>query len=114
MGVRLCIDDFGTGYSSLNYISSLPISVLKIDRLFLKQQADNPGKGEIVRTIVQLAKDLNIRAIAEGVETQEQLTWLKSLACPYAQGYYFSKPMSPLQARSFLLTRRGMMSVKKG
>jgi diguanylate cyclase (GGDEF)-like protein/PAS domain S-box-containing protein len=113
MGVRLCIDDFGTGYSSLNYISSLPISVLKIDRLFLQQQADNPGRADIVKTIVQLAKDLGIRAIAEGVETQEQLTWLKSLACPYAQGYYFSKPMGPLQARSYLLTRRGMMSVKK-
>ncbi len=114
MGVRLCIDDFGTGYSSLNYISSLPISVLKIDRLFLEQQADNPGKGDIVKTIVQLAKDLGIRAIAEGVETHEQLMWLKSLACPYAQGYYFSKPMSPAQARSFLLARKSLMSVEKG
>jgi EAL domain-containing protein (putative c-di-GMP-specific phosphodiesterase class I) len=113
MGVRLCIDDFGTGYSSLNYISSLPINILKIDRLFLEKQADNPGKGDIVKTIVQLAKDLGIRAIAEGVETQEQLTWLKSLGCSYAQGYYFGKPMNPEQARDFLLSNRNLISVEK-
>jgi diguanylate cyclase (GGDEF)-like protein/PAS domain S-box-containing protein len=108
MGVRLCIDDFGTGYSSLNYISSLPIDVLKIDRSFLRQQSNDPGKGDMVKTIVQLAKDLGILAIAEGVETHEQLMRLKRLACPYAQGFYFSKPVNPVQARSLLLTRGGL------
>ncbi len=113
MGVRLCIDDFGTGYSSLNYISCLPIDVLKIDRSFLEQRTHDTGKGDMVKTIIQLAKDLGVLAIAEGVETHEQLVRLKSLACPYAQGFYFSKPVSPAQARSLLLTRGGLTSSER-
>jgi diguanylate cyclase (GGDEF)-like protein/PAS domain S-box-containing protein len=91
LGIELCLDDFGTGYSSLSYLHRLPVSYLKIDRSFvngLKQSSEN---AEIVLTIIKLAQNLKMKVIAEGVETIEQLDYLKLLNCEYGQGYYFSK-----------------------
>jgi diguanylate cyclase (GGDEF)-like protein/PAS domain S-box-containing protein len=92
LGVKLSIDDFGTGYSSLTYLHQFPIDTLKIDRSFVTRL--NKENVEIVRTILLLAENLGMDAVAEGVETQEQMTLLRDLSCQSGQGYFFSKPVS--------------------
>jgi predicted signal transduction protein with EAL and GGDEF domain len=94
LGVRISIDDFGTGYSSLSYLHRFPLDVLKIDRSFI-QQIDNTAEGlQIIHTILSLGRNLNMEVIAEGVETAEHVTALRSLGCELGQGYHFSKPVS--------------------
>ncbi len=94
LGLKLSVDDFGTGYSSLSYLHSLPINTLKIDRTFINQINLGSDHLELVKTIVTLAKRMNLKVIAEGVETMEQVTTLKELDCGYGQGYLFSKPIN--------------------
>lgn len=94
MGITISIDDFGTGFSSLVYLKKLPIDELKIDRSFVSDLEENTDDQAIIQAILGLAKNLNISIIAEGVETQEQQTFLVDNACTYAQGYYFDRPMS--------------------
>ncbi len=93
IGIKFSIDDFGTGYSSLSYLHRLPINFLKIDRSFVSQTPEHVKNREIVRTIISLAKNLNLKVIAEGIETIEQMQYLKSLDCEYGQGYLYSKPI---------------------
>jgi diguanylate cyclase (GGDEF)-like protein/PAS domain S-box-containing protein len=102
LGVGLSIDDFGTGYSSLSYLHRFPIDTLKIDRSFVTQMTDNTENAEIVRTIVTLARSLNMDVIAEGVETREQLRRLGDLGCDYGQGYLFSRPVNAGPAQELL------------
>jgi diguanylate cyclase (GGDEF)-like protein/PAS domain S-box-containing protein len=102
LGVGLSIDDFGTGYSSLSYLHRFPIDTLKIDRSFVTQMTDNAENAEIVRTIVTLARSLDMHVIAEGVETGEQLRQLGGLGCDYGQGYLFSRPVGAGQAVELL------------
>lgn len=92
-GVRISIDDFGTGYSSLSYLHRFPIDVLKIDRSFVSTMEDGSGNGEIVRTVIALAKALNLDVVAEGIESIHQLHQLRVLGCEYGQGYLFSRPL---------------------
>lgn len=92
-GVRISVDDFGTGYSSLSYIAKLPIDMLKIDRLFITNMAENPDDLTIVTTIISLGHSLNLKVIAEGVETEEQAKFLRLLRCDEMQGYLYSKPL---------------------
>jgi len=93
LGITIAIDDFGTGYSSLAYLKDLPIHTLKVDRAFVSQiGVDNRGDA-LVRTIVTLAKNLGLRVVAEGVETLEQETFLRTLDCDDAQGYFYFKPL---------------------
>ncbi len=92
LGVQLSIDDFGTGYSSLSYLHRFPIDTLKIDRSFVNSVGENGEDSEILQTIISLAKNLNMRVIAEGIETESQLNILKNLGCDYGQGYLMSKP----------------------
>jgi EAL domain-containing protein (putative c-di-GMP-specific phosphodiesterase class I) len=93
LGVGLHIDDFGTGYSSLSYLQRFPIDTLKIDYSFIQRLGDQGDGAEIVRTILLLARELGIDAIAEGVETKNQLEQLRTLECDFAQGFYFAKPL---------------------
>lgn len=98
LGIRLAIDDFGTGYSGLSHLHYLPVDVLKIDRSFVTRMVEDYRSREIVQAIVTLSRNLEIDIIAEGVETQEAETLLRQLGCRYAQGYYYSKPVSLAEA----------------
>jgi diguanylate cyclase (GGDEF)-like protein/PAS domain S-box-containing protein len=93
LGVGLSIDDFGTGYSSLSYLRRFPLDKLKIDQSFVKDMVTDPESAAIVRAIIQLALALNLRTVAEGVETAEAAAQLRRLRCHEAQGYYFSRPV---------------------
>ncbi|MBE9565074.1 MAG: EAL domain-containing protein, partial [Proteobacteria bacterium] len=91
--ITIAIDDFGTGYSSLSYLHKLPIHTLKIDRTFLKESRINKGDNTIINTIVAMAKGLDLNVIAEGVESQAQLEYLREIDCSEAQGFLFGKPL---------------------
>ncbi len=97
LGVQLSIDDFGTGYSSLSYLHRFPINTLKVDRSFVGSMEDGSENGEIVRTVIALAKALNLDVVAEGIETIHQLHQLRILGCEHGQGYLFSRPLPALE-----------------
>jgi len=97
LGVRLSIDDFGTGYSSLTYLRRFPVQSVKIDRSFVIDLPDDEGSKTLVRAIIALAHELKLFVVAEGVETEAQLSFLKAQQCDSLQGYMFSKPVAPEQ-----------------
>lgn len=109
LGVRIAIDDFGTGYSSFSYLKSLPIDTLKIDREFIKDIPDSDKDMQISSVIIYLAKQLGYKVVAEGVETLEQLMFLKSNQCDLAQGFYFSKPIPAHKALLMLEYERSQI-----
>lgn len=94
LGVRISVDDFGTGYSSLSYLSRLPIDCLKIDQSFVRSMGEDGYNAHIVQAIISLAHSLNMNVIAEGIETREQLEFLRAHGCNEGQGFLFAKPMS--------------------
>ncbi|MEG3640940.1 two-component system response regulator [Magnetococcus sp. PR-3] len=102
LGIHIAMDDFGTGYSSLSYLKQFPIHSLKVDRSFVQDVPDDANDIEIIAAILSLAKVLNLKVVAEGVETMDQVTFLKQNHCDECQGYYFSKPLSKLDFDAFL------------
>jgi diguanylate cyclase (GGDEF)-like protein len=102
-GVQISIDDFGTGYSSLSYLHRFPIDLLKVDRSFVSAMEENTENGEIVRTVIALAKVLKLKVVAEGIESIHQFHQLRVLGCEYGQGYLFSKPLPVADIERLLL-----------
>ncbi len=105
LNVRIGIDDFGTGYSSLSYLSQFPIDTLKVDRSFVSCMTETDKNLAIVNTIIILAKTLGLDAIAEGIETPEQLALLRKIGCQYGQGFLFAEPLSSQDATKLLVDR---------
>ena len=103
-GVKLAVDDFGTGYSSLSYLGKFPIDTLKIDQSFVRQITTTPGENTIVTAIISMGRSLNMRVVAEGVETPEELAFLQAHQCDEAQGYYFGRPVAPREFAKLLAT----------
>jgi diguanylate cyclase (GGDEF)-like protein/PAS domain S-box-containing protein len=106
LGVHMAIDDFGTGYSSLSYLRRFPVELLKIDRSFVREVAKDPKDTNIVSAIITLAQALDLKVIAEGVETAEQLRELRKMKCGLVQGYYFSEPLPSEEASALLEQQR--------
>jgi diguanylate cyclase (GGDEF)-like protein/PAS domain S-box-containing protein len=104
MGVTLAIDDFGTGYSSFTYLRRFPVDTLKLDQSFVQEISEDPGDATIVSAMINVANSLNLRVIAEGVETRAQLKFLQSHGCGEGQGYYFSHPVAAEHAGKLLET----------
>jgi EAL domain-containing protein (putative c-di-GMP-specific phosphodiesterase class I) len=102
MGVRLAIDDFGTGYSSLAQIKNFPIDTLKVDRSFIRNIPKDTEYRAITEAIIAMGKTLGLNVVAEGVETVEQMNFLKEHSCDEMQGFYFSKPIMPEQFADLL------------
>lgn len=101
-GIKLAIDDFGTGYFSLAYLKNFPLDYLKIDKSFVDNINRDHKNLEIARTIIALAKNLNLQVIAEGIESNDQLETLQGIGCDFIQGYYFSKPVDSHRAKSLI------------
>ena len=102
MGLQISIDDFGTGYSSLSYLKRYPVHTLKMDKSFIDHIADDEEDATFARMVIGIASTLNLDLIAEGVESEEQLQFLKREGCRYIQGYYFSKPLAPDKALAYM------------
>lgn len=96
------MDDFGTGYSSLTYLKTFPLDSLKIDKSFISDRGDSIGDPEIVRSLIVLAQSLGLAVIAEGVKTSEQAAQLRELGCTKAQGYFFARPLTTIDATLFM------------
>jgi len=109
MGVRIALDDFGVGYSSLGYLKLLPIAVLKMDRSFIQDVIDSMDAASLARGIVRLAMALDIDVVAEGVETAEQVEFLRACGCDLVQGYYFSRPVPPAKLDDQFLGREAVV-----
>jgi EAL domain-containing protein (putative c-di-GMP-specific phosphodiesterase class I) len=106
MGIRISIDDFGTGYSSLNHLKKLPIKKIKIDRSFIKDIATDADDRAIIGAVTSMAHKMGIRAVAEGVETEEQLEFVREAGCDEAQGYLFSRPLTARQFEEFIFSEK--------
>jgi diguanylate cyclase (GGDEF)-like protein len=103
-GVQLAVDDFGTGYSSLSYLRKFPVDALKIDQSFVRQITTSPDETSIVTAVISMGRSLKLRVVAEGVETLEELEFLRAHQCDEAQGYFFSRPVPPRQFAVLLET----------
>jgi len=102
MNIKIALDDFGTGYSSLTYIKKLPIDVVKLDKDFIKNISKIEEEEVIVDYVIKLTHQLNLKIVAEGIETREHLEFLKLNGCDYGQGYFFSKPITKEEIEKLL------------
>ncbi|MDJ0729116.1 MAG: EAL domain-containing protein [Crocosphaera sp.] len=104
--LEICLDDFGTGYSSLSYLHRFPVDTLKIDRSFINCIGQPEENLEIIQSIIPLAHNLEMDVVAEGIETEEQLIYLRKLDCDFGQGYFFNRPLTPQEAEQLLIESR--------
>jgi len=109
MGIQLSIDDFGTGYSALSYLQKFPFDRLKIDRAFLQNMHENDSDRELVNAIIAMAKALNLKVVAEGIEDQWHADYLSSMHCEYGQGYFYSKPVPAKEFEVLLHKEKGLV-----
>ncbi|HYC03603.1 MAG TPA: EAL domain-containing protein [Azospirillaceae bacterium] len=107
-GISIAIDDFGTGYSSLSYLRRLPITTLKVDRSFVNEATGNADTAAIAATIIAMGRQLGLKVVAEGIETEEQLEFLRHHRCDQLQGYFFSKPLPPAELESRFMKKAAM------
>ncbi|NEW09474.1 EAL domain-containing protein [Paenibacillus sp. SYP-B3998] len=113
IGVQISIDDFGTGYSSLNQLQRMPIYQVKLDRSFISNVATDTKKSAIVKAVIELAHSMNLKVVAEGIETSEEMNYFVQLGCDELQGYYYSKPV-PFETFAKLLEKRDRFVLEKG
>ena len=113
-GIQIAMDDFGTGYSSLSVLKHFPLDTIKIDRSFVQDLVDSPSDAAIASTIIALAKGLDFKVLAEGIETPEQMAVLNKMGCDYAQGYWFSRPLTVSQVDEMLANGRFDMAPEPG
>ncbi|MFV0422674.1 EAL domain-containing protein [Oleidesulfovibrio sp.] len=113
MGLKIAIDDFGTGHSSLYYLKRFPINTLKIDRSFVRDIMTDDGDASIVSTIITMGRNLSLEVVAEGVETDEQLQFLRENGCAEVQGYYFSKPLPADEFEAFVVHHESQVDAVK-
>lgn len=102
LGIQISIDDFGTGYSSLSQLQRLPVSIVKLDRTFIKDAEHDERKSAVVRAVIELAHSMGLRVVAEGIETEEERAFFSGLHCDELQGYYFSKPLRSEQFERYI------------
>jgi EAL domain-containing protein (putative c-di-GMP-specific phosphodiesterase class I) len=108
MGVKIAIDDFGTGYSSLSYLKHFPVNTIKIDRCFVQDITTDRHDATISLAIIDLAHSLNLKVIAEGVETDDQIQFLKENSCDQFQGYFFSPPLPASEFEKMLVDGKSL------
>ena len=101
-GLRVALDDFGAGYSSLRYLNRLPVGLVKIDRTFIRALPDSTSDTGVIRAVIAISRDLNMDSLAEGIETTQQLSWLRESGCRYGQGFLFSHAVEPSAAAAFV------------
>jgi c-di-GMP-specific phosphodiesterase len=102
VGAGLSLDDFGTGFSSLSYLTRLPFDTLKIDRYFVRTMGANEGSAKIVRSVINLGRELSLEVVAEGVENAHMARALQDFGCDYGQGYGYAPALSPQEAEVYL------------
>lgn len=103
LGIRLAVDDFGTGYSSLSYLKRMPVDELKIDKSFVMGMTEHKDDETIVRSTIDLAHNMGLKVVAEGVESEEVLTRLRELRCDLVQGYHLTRPLPPMKLEAWLI-----------
>jgi EAL domain-containing protein (putative c-di-GMP-specific phosphodiesterase class I) len=108
LGIQLAIDDFGTGYSSLNYVRRFPVDVLKVDKSFIDEIAESEESRALTAAVVELARILGLRTVAEGIEHADQLERLQQMGCEFGQGFLFAKPLPMAELQAMLTERAGM------
>jgi EAL domain-containing protein (putative c-di-GMP-specific phosphodiesterase class I) len=109
LGVTIAIDDFGTGYSSLSYLQQFPFDILKIDRCFIRNITENANNAAITKAIIEMAKSLNLKLIAEGVETEAELSFVCQHQCDGMQGYLFSRPIPAPEFHQLLMAGKRLL-----
>ena len=113
LGVKILLDDFGTGYSSLSYLHRFPIDVLKIDRSFITNVHEHENNKAIIKTIIDLATNLNMATVGEGIENSEDALLLQKMDCLYGQGFYYAKPMSGNDMEQYIIANNVKHNINK-